>query len=333
MNTDPNDLEPINPRTAKKLFLDHKKSECTESTVRNHSYRIETFVSWCEEKANIDNLNELSGRDIQQFRLWRSEGDDLKTTTLRNQMSGIRVFLKWAASIEAVPPELYDKVLVPRVERGERSREEKLDPEDANEILEYLSKYQYGSQEHTVMALLWETGLRIGAVHSLDLDDLHVEDEFLQLTHRPESDTTLKNGKSGERPVAISTDLAHLLESYEETIRHDVTDDHGREPLLTTVNGRMARSSIRRIVYKVSSPCFRGEDCPDCTETADRKCPEGVYPHAIRRGSITHFLSKDVPSEIVSDRMDVSRDVLDEHYDKRTEERKLEQRRSYLDNL
>lgn len=52
-----------------------------------------------------------------------------------------------------------------------------------------------------------------------------------------------------------------------------------------------------------------------------------MNPHAIRRGSITHYLTNDVPVEIVSDRMNVSRDVLDKHYDRRDEEVKLEQRR------
>lgn len=65
----------------------------------------------------------------------------------------------------------------------------------------------------------------------------------------------------------------------------------------------------------------------------EAKCDEAVSPHAIRRGSITHFLSQDVPVEIVGDRMDVSRDVLDKHYDKRSEEVKLEQRRGYLDKI
>jgi hypothetical protein len=58
-----------------------------------------------------------------------------------------------------------------------------------------------------------------------------------------------------------------------------------------------------------------------------------VSPHAIRRGSITHFLSQDVPVDIVGQRMDVSRDVVDKHYDKRSAEVKLEQRRKYLDNI
>jgi hypothetical protein len=124
-----------------------------------------------------------------------------------------------------------------------------------------------------------------------------------------------------------------LLEEHIENRRNDVTDEYGREPLLTTREGRMHRNTLRMLVYRVTAPHFRGEECPDCQKGEEWKCEESLNPHAIRCGSITHFLSQDVPVEIVGDRMNVSRDVLDEHYDQRPEEVKLEQRRGYLDNV
>jgi hypothetical protein len=95
----------------------------------------------------------------------------------------------------------------------------------------------------------------------------------------------------------------------------------------------MSRGTIRRKINRITAPCYLNEPCPDCEQETERKCPESVSPHAIRRGSITHFLTKDVPVEVVSDRMDVSRKVLDKHYDKRSAEVKLEQRRGYLDEV
>jgi len=62
-------------------------------------------------------------------------------------------------------------------------------------------------------------------------------------------------------------------------------------------------------------------------------CPSSVSPHAIRRGSITYHLTEDVPEKMVGDRMNVSLDVLEKHYDRRTEEEKASQRRDYLGNI
>ncbi len=331
MPTDRDELEPIDPRTAQQLYLDHKATECTESTVRNHKYHTNYLVEWCEANG-VDNLNDLTGRDLQQIRLWRKEVGDINLLTLNNHMSTLRVFLKWAASIEAVPENLYDKVMVPRVSPEDEQADETLDSESAQAILDHLSTFHYASLEHVLLALLWETGMRIGAARSLDVGDVDVDGERVELVHRPSEGTTLKNGSGGERPIAISPDLAGVLDDYVGSVRHDVTDEYGREPLFTSEQGRLSRSTLRRVVYKVTAPCFRNEPCAECAD-GESKCGEAVSPHAIRRGSITHYLANDVPVEIVSDRMNVSRKVLDEHYDQRSEEVKLEQRRGYLEEV
>jgi hypothetical protein len=43
-------------------------------------------------------------------------------------------------------------------------------------------------------------------------------------------------------------------------------------------------------------------------------------------------LSEDLPEKIVSDRMKVRMDVLDEHYDERSGQVTMEQRRTYLED-
>lgn len=63
------------------------------------------------------------------------------------------------------------------------------------------------------------------------------------------------------------------------------------------------------------------------------KCPTSVSPHAVRRRSITHHLTEDVPEQVVSDRRNVGMDVLDKHYHRRSKEVKMEQRRGYLDGV
>lgn len=332
MKTEHDELEPLAPDRAQELYLDQKQLDASKQTVQSHRYRLNAFVRWCDE-AGIENMNSLTGRHLQEYRLWRQEDADMVKITLTQQMSTIRVFIKWCGSIEAVPADLYEKVMVPRVTPDEERSEEILNAETAEVILEHLVTYQYASIEHTIFALLWETGMRLGGAHALDVEDVDVEAERIDLKHRPDQGTALKNGFGGERPIAITTELATVLNAYIEDRRVEITDEYGRNPLFTTSHGRMHRTSFRNVVYRTTAPCFRNDSCPGCNHGTDRKCPEAVSPHPIRRGSITHFLTKDVPTEIVGDRMNVSRDVLDKHYDSRSTEVKLEQRRGYLDSI
>jgi hypothetical protein len=119
-------------------------------------------------------------------------------------------------------------------------------------------------------------------------------------------------------------------------------DDHGRRPLLTTVYGRPALSTVAQYSYRSSQPCAYGKECPhdrdpdDCDATvagSESLCPSSVSPHAIRRGAITHHLNSDVPETAVGDRANVSQGVLEKHYDQRSKRDKMEQRREHLDDV
>lgn len=157
MTTHPFDLEPIAPGPARDLYLKHKEANYAQKTVQSHTYRLNHFVRWCEE-TGLETLSELSGRDLQQYQLWRRDDGDLKQISLNQQMSTIRVILQWCESIEVVRPDLYEKVMVPRVKPENERRDETLSAETAQTILEYLSGDHFASVEHAIFALLWETG-------------------------------------------------------------------------------------------------------------------------------------------------------------------------------
>jgi len=59
---------------------------------------------------------------------------------MTTQMSTHRVYLEGCGTIEAVDPDLYNKVLVQQVNGEEEQRDVLLDAEHAEEILQYLSK-------------------------------------------------------------------------------------------------------------------------------------------------------------------------------------------------
>lgn len=338
------ELEPITPDEAKEMYLEARKNEVSQSTLDGYHYRLKHFIRWCESVEDIGNMNQMTGRLLQKFKTWRRDDGDLKPITLEGQLDALRVFIRWCESIDAVEQDLSEKfeALMPQLKKTDEQSEAILDGEEAEALLEYQRKFEYASRAHVIIEILWHSGMRLGALHSLDVDDYDAEEERLEVYHRPNSETPLKNGDEGERMVALSAEVCRVIEDWIDHHRHDVEDEYGRAPLLTSRNGRMNRSSIRDAVYRVTRPCFYSDECPkgrdmENCEAATYpnycKCPANVSPHAIRRGSITHFLTEDVPEKMVSDRMNVGQDVLDKHYDKREEEVKVEQRRDYINGI
>ena len=331
------DLEPIAPDAAMTLYLDHRRSEVSDRTLASHRYRLKPFIEWCGENG-LHNMNELTGRDLHAYRVDRREDGDLKPISVQTQLSTVRVFIRFCESLEAVPTDLHSKILLPTVPGEDQASQSKLDHARAESILDYVNRYQYASREHVIFSLLWHTGMRSGTLRSLDVEDYHPDDGAFDAVHRPEQDTPLKNGTGGERMIALGELQARMLEDYIDGPRIDKKDDHGRNPLITTTHGRPSTSTIRDTIYRLTRPCIYGpcphdrdpEECEATEFDHASKCPSSRSPHELRSGAITAHLLEDVPMEIVSDRMDVSKSVLDRHYDRRTKREKMLQRREFL---
>lgn len=333
------ELEPISPREAVEMYLSHRQHELSEKSLQNHKYRLDTFVEFCAQE-DIDNLNELTGRDLHAYRVWR--GEDVAALTLRTHLATLRVFLEFCATIDAVEQGFREKVVLPDVDAADASKSVQLEQDRAERILEWLEQFRYASRDHVLTAILWHTAIRIGTLRALDVDDWDSEALLLRVRHRPESETPLKNGRAAERSIVVGEHFAEVIDDYISYNREGVQDDYGRDPLVTTRSGRISSGTIRDTIYRVSRPCIIGVECPhdrdesscEALETYQgSKCPSSRSPHAVRRGAITRMLRQGVPEEVVSDRSNATPDVLEQHYDERSERERAERRREFLNDV
>lgn len=336
-------LESLEPSTAVEMYLNDRRREVSEDTLQSHRYRLDRFLEWCNEQ-DMDDMTTLGGRDLHRFKLWR-ERDNIADWTLKSQMDTLRVFVRFCESIDGCVDGLAESINSPSVTREDARGKDILPVNRADEILAYLSKYEYASERHTLARLLWSSGMRVGAARSIDLADCELDpsDGYIRLRNRPEQDTRLKNGDESERSVALDDQTCIVIADYIDENREEVEDEFGRKALFTTEHGRASINTLRCWMYRVTRPCEVGRECPhdrdpdDCEAVQSRmsasKCPDSVGTHAFRRGAITHYLAEGAPTRVVSDRMDVGQDTLSQHYDARSEYEKMEQRREYVDRV
>jgi site-specific recombinase XerD len=332
-------LEPLSPERGVEMYLDRREGDVSDHTLTNHEYRLRPFLDFCQDEG-IENLNDLGGRDL--FAFYNRRKGTVKDVTLKNHLATLRVALDFWHDVDAVEKGLRESVPMPTVSKSDETSDDVLRQKRAETILDGLDTFRYATRDHIITLLLSRTGMRMGALHSLDVGDFVVlEDEGCALTlrHRPETGTNLKNGEDGERDVSLSPWVGRVVEDYLDRMRTAHVEDSGRRPLVTTREGRASHNTIRATLYDVTRPCLWGE-CPhdqepeQCEAAQTRedasKCPSSVSPHPVRRGAITRELNDGVPSELVGGRMDVTTDILEQHYDARTEREKMEVRRRLI---
>ncbi|NIC00268.1 site-specific integrase [Halobacterium sp. R2-5] len=338
----------MSPAEAKAMYLDERREDARYATRRTIETGVSIFVEWTDE-AGIDNMNDVQGRQLRKFRSWCKNTSDNNTVSLNGVMGVLRRFLVFCVEIEAVYPDVPEKTPMPNVPDDEAVSDEKPTDEEVNSILEFLEAHEPYSRRHVEFRLMKELGDRVGAVRAIDVRDVDVDERVIRLRHRPEPQrpdvrgTPLKNGSDGERTQNISQGLADVIQGYlDSPQRHDVTDKFCRRPLLTTRDGRPDITTIRRDIYKLTRPCTYTGECPhdrdigECDATISRQaseCPSSQSPHPLRRWSIEHQIESGVSKELLADRVDVSVPVLNEHYDRRSEERKRQHRLEVLEKI
>lgn len=342
--------KPVSPDEAVEKFLANEQSELAPNTLAEYERELNRFADFCNRNG-VEDSTEFDGRILHDFKIWRrDEAHDgegsLSNKTMRDEMYLFRKFLRFLESIDAVRPQLHEKIDIPSLDPGEGERDIEFNSEELKEILAHLDKYEYATREHAVWVLFAATGRRPSGLRALDCDDVHLDEEnpYIEFHHRGggENETRLKNKKSSENTINLSDTAAEALQDYIDTHRIDI-EENDREPLLTTSYGRLSDSSLRKYVYKWSRPCVTGSGCPEsrkqeeceAMESSDCavKCPFSKPPVALRHGYISNLRRQGVSLHAISDRCDVSEEIIEKHYSELSEGEKRELRRKELESV
>lgn len=331
----PDDPTDLGVQEAIDRFIRKRRTDSTERTLRSYRSRLGQFANWTIAN-DIATVGEITPWALDEYGLARRDAGQAPAT-IKGQLSTLRVFLAYLEGIGAVEEGIADSLDVPTLSAADEQSEERLAAEDALAALSFFrdSRKFRSTPMHAFLELAWHTGARVGSIRGLDLGDLDAGDQYVEFTHRPSTETPLKNKRDGERYVGLAAEVVDVLEGYIARERSDKRDEHGREPLFSARQGRLSFSTLRAWSYQATQPCLwtqcphgrRRATCEWTERTHSSKCPSSRSPHRVRTGSITWQLNQGLSIEIVAERVNASPQVIRRYYDQASRAEEFEERR------
>ena len=247
----------------------HTEKGYSDHTVRNYESDLSQFTKFVAAKKNIGNCSpEIELVDFALIRTYLGElFSKRRRTTIARKLSALKSFFKYLElrgfvssnpSIEITTPkqEKYIPVYLPIDDMfallGQPDREKDL-----------------GLRDLAILELLYSSGLRVGELVALDIDNLDLDARLVRVSGKGGKERLLPIGKKAT--AALRVYIEHSLNK-----RKQAGYGKGREPLfLNYRGGRLTGRSINRSVKRYSRQCG---------------IPMEISPHSLRHTFATHLL-------------------------------------------
>ena len=221
-----------------KAFVDYLRYEraASERTVTEYEADLKAFESFY--KSLSDDLSwETIDADIAREWMVEMMERGLKATSVNRRLSALRSFYRFLYRRGYVEHDPVHLLTAPKAEKRLPAfvREQEMDRLlDGDDMFEDSFA---GRRDHLIIAMFYETGLRVSELVGLDVKDVNLDASTLRVT-----------GKGNkQRIVPFGEELLHLIYIYREERVARVPDD--RQPFFISEKGeRLRTATVRKMV-------------------------------------------------------------------------------------
>lgn len=254
---------------ASDAFAQHLTSERdrSEHTVRAYVGDVRSCLEWCVAETGASGLDDVALSDLRAW-LGALSASGAARTTVARRSAAVRTFFAWARRTGRVSADPSLRLTSPK---RQRTLPDVLTADGAGQLLEVAEVAAddddpVHQRNRAVLELLYASGIRVGELVGLDVDDLDLDRQVVRV---------LGKGRK-ERVVPFGAPAASALTTWLERGRPRLAVD-GSGPALFL--GRRGRRVDPRQVRTVVHDLLRHvPDAPD------------VGPHGLRHSAATHLL-------------------------------------------
>lgn len=242
------------------IRFDHFLQELRErgrspSTMRAYQFDWSQFATWyADVNQEPFSLERLAAMDVQDYIAWgRQQG--LKATTLNRRLAWLKRYATWGEQQGVVNSKMRRRIKAIPIQRKQQLAPRSLSPREARKLLKEV-KVRGNSRDEAIISILLYTGLRVGELVSLKVEDVALTERKGVIRVRAE---VAKGGKEREVPVPKKAREAFKAYLEERPLKSSGALFMGRQ-------GALSAEGVAAVVAKY----------------AEWSRLEGVTPHILR---------------------------------------------------
>lgn len=170
-NGDPSRPVDVSPADAVGEYLEDQQYETADSTHQVDESCLSNLVQWCATQS-IDSMHDIRPEHVTAFYAWQRERSDLSTVTPSAELETLRLFLDWCIEQRYCSPSLGNAFPDRAGSPTDKTPDDHLLLEHGDALMEHLKEEYNEPKAHIMYGLFWESGLRMSAVCSLDVDQI-----------------------------------------------------------------------------------------------------------------------------------------------------------------
>ncbi|MFC9691560.1 tyrosine recombinase XerC [Kribbella sp. NPDC056951] len=252
------------------LLTDYERHLTAERDLSKHSVRayLGDIADLLDHLIRLGH-NDLSGLDIRGLRSWLAKQQSLgkSRSTMSRRATAARVFTAWANRTGRIATDPGALLASPR---PHKSLPGVLNLTDTRAVLDAAAVAAddgspVGLRDLAIMELLYATGIRVGELCSLDIDDIDTSRRVVRVFGKGRKERSVPYGV----PAAAALDR-WLVEARPQLAR----SGSGPAVFLGARGGRIDQRAVRRLVHERIAVV----EAPD------------LSPHGLRHTAATHLL-------------------------------------------
>ena len=243
-------------------FLDFLQNEkrVSNNTLQSYSRDIHQFETYLSQ--NRINYAKVDNKKIQEY-LKHLQDLNKKTSTISRNLASIRSFYQYLIRVKKIKHDPTENIQSPKVEKRVPS------VLTADEVEKLLSQPKdvdlKGTRDKAMLEVAYATGMRVTEIISLDVEDVHIEDEFITC-----------RAPNKQRNIPLGSISLAALKEYIRDARPIMIKDENEKALFVNVNGRrLTRQGFWKIVKYYKEQAHITKD---------------ITPHVLRHSFATHLL-------------------------------------------